>query len=138
MRHFKLRGSVLVLIGIDMVSKYFFYNFKYLNDTTLIRPVLNKGISRSLPVPFILILTISILGIWAFVWLFITKKIHWLIAAVLIAGTTGNFIDRVILWGVRDFININILNFPIFNFADIMLCLGVWIRILVVILEKKK
>jgi lipoprotein signal peptidase len=44
----------------------------------------------------------------------------------------------VILWGVRDFININILNFPIFNFADIMLCLGVWIRILVVILEKKK
>jgi signal peptidase II len=138
MRHFKLRGSVLVLIGIDMVSKYFFYNFKYLNDTILIRPVLNKGISRSLPVPFILILLISVLGIWAFIWLFITKKIHRLIAAALISGTTGNLIDRVILWGVRDFININILNFPIFNFADIMLCLGVWTRILVVILEKKK
>lgn len=56
-----LIASTAFFIGLDLLSKYVFYNLKYLNDTTLIRPVLNKGISRSLPVPFILILTISII-----------------------------------------------------------------------------
>jgi signal peptidase II len=56
----------------------------------------------------------------------------------LIAGTMGNFIDRIFYGGVRDFINIWILNFPIFNFADIMLNIWVIIRILIVMLEKRK
>jgi signal peptidase II len=56
----------------------------------------------------------------------------------LIAGTAGNLIDRFIYWGVRDFINIGLFNFPIFNFADIMLSIWVVIRIMRVMLEKKK
>ena len=138
MRHFRLRASVLTLIGIDMVSKYLFYNLKYLNETTLIRPTFNTGISRSLPVPFLLIIIISMVGIWGFIWLFVTKKIHRVVTALLIAGTMGNLIDRVLLWGVRDFINLNVFSFPIFNFADIILCFGVWLRMLIVMLEKKK
>jgi signal peptidase II len=56
----------------------------------------------------------------------------------LIGGTIWNLIDRIVYGGVRDFINIQIFNFPIFNFADIMLSIGVCIRILSVMLEKKK
>ena len=138
MRHFKLRAWVIVLVGLDMLSKYVFYNFKYLNETTLIRPVLNKGISRSLPVPYLVIMGVSIIGIGAFVWLFAKRKINRLITALLIAGTAGNMIDRIIYGGVRDFINVELFNFPIFNLADTMLCIGVGIRILVVMLEKKK
>jgi signal peptidase II len=66
------------------------------------------------------------------------KKINRFITAVLIAGTVGNLVDRFIYGGVRDFINIGLLNFPIFNFADIMLTIGVAVRIRVIILEKKK
>ena len=138
MKHFNLRISIIILVGIDMLSKYIFYNLKYLNDTLLIRPTFNTGISRSLPLPFILIILISIIGIWAFIRLFIKRKINRFTAALLIAGTAGNLIDRFVWWGVRDFININIFNFPIFNLADIMLCIGALLRIFVVMLEKKK
>jgi len=138
MKHLKLRSWISILVIIDMLSKYFFYNMNYLNDTTLIRPVLNVGISRSLPVPFIIIILISVVGIAAFIRLFVTKKINRIITALLIGGTIWNLIDRILYGWVRDFINIQIFNFPIFNFADIMLSIGVWIRILSVMLEKKK
>jgi len=138
MRHLKLRIGVIIFTGLDLLSKYVFYNVKYLDETTLIRPALNKGISRSLPVPFFIIIGISILGIAAFIRLFAKRKVNRSIAALLIAGTLGNLIDRIIYGGVRDFINVNIFNFPIFNLADTMLCIGVGIRILVLMLEKKK
>ncbi|MCX6824566.1 MAG: signal peptidase II [candidate division SR1 bacterium] len=138
MKHLKLRIGVIILTGLDLLSKYVFYNVKYLNETTVILPALNKGISRSLPVPFFIIIGISILGIVAFIRLFAKRKINRSIASLLIAGTIGNLIDRIIYGGVRDFININIFNFPIFNLADTMLCIGVGIRILVLMLEKKK
>ncbi|MEI6117943.1 MAG: signal peptidase II [bacterium] len=138
MRHLKLRIGVIILTGLDLLSKYFFYNLKYLDGTTLILPALNKGISRSLPVPFFIIIGISILGIVAFIRLFAKRKVNRSIAALLIAGTIGNLADRIIYGGVRDFINVHIFNFPIFNLADTMLCIGVGIRILVLMLEKKK
>ena len=138
MKHLKLRSWISILVIIDMISKYFFYNMNYLNHSSRIVPVLNTGISRSLPVPFIIIIVISVVGIAAFIRLFITKKINRIITALLIGGTIWNLIDRIVYGGVRDFINIQIFNFPIFNFADIMLSIGVCIRILSVMLEKKK
>ena len=138
MKHLRLRSSISILVIIDMLSKYLFYNMNYLNHSSRIVPVLNVGISRSLPVPFMIIILISIIGIAVFIRLFIKKKINRIITALLIAGTIGNLIDRILYGGVRDFINIQIFNFPIFNFADIMLSVGVWIRILSVMLEKKK
>ena len=138
MKHLKLRTWIIILVGLDMLSKYIFYTTNYLNDTQLILPVLNKWISRSLPVPFILIILVSIAGIGIFLWLFITKRFGRIIGALLIGGTIGNLIDRIYYWGVRDFINIGLFNFPVFNFADIMLSLWVATRIIVVILEKNK
>ena len=138
MRHLKLRIGVIIFTGLDLLSKYVFYNIKYLDGTTFIRPALNKGISRSLPVPFFIMIGISILGIVAFIRLFAKRKVNRSIAALLIAGTIGNLADRIIYGGVRDFINVHIFNFPIFNLADTMLCIGVGIRILVLMLEKKK
>ena len=138
MKHFKLRIRTVIFIGLDMLTKYVFYNFNYLNQKTAILPVLNKGISRSLPVPMIIVIVISILGIGVFIWLFIKEKVNRFITALLIAWTIGNLVDRLIYWGVRDFININIFNFPIFNIADTMLCVGVMRRIITVMLEKKK
>ena len=138
MKVLKLLVGWALLIGIDLLSKHFFYNLSYLNETSLILPVLNKGISRSLPVPMIIIITISIIGIALFIRLF-TKKNLWRIPTMfLIAGTIGNLVDRILYWGVRDFINIGIFNFPIFNLADIMLNIGVAIRIVRILLEKKK
>ena len=138
MRQVKVRIRIVFFTGLDLVSKYVFYNMKYMEHTLLIRPALNKGISRSLPVPYIIIITVSIIGIGGFMYLFAKKKINRIISSLLIAGTIGNLVDRIVYGGVRDFINIHIFNFPIFNLADMMLSIWVFIRILLVMLEKKK
>lgn len=46
-------------------------------------------------------------------------------AALLIAGGFGNFIDRAFRLFVVDFIDISVISFPIFNFADICVVIGV-------------
>ncbi len=138
MKYFKFSLRILILIGLDLISKYLFYNLRYLEDTSLIRPVINTGISRSLPVPFLIIILISIVGIWLFIRLYVKNKLSRITTAFLIAGTIGNFIDRIIYGWVRDFINVGLFNFPIFNFADIMLSIWVGLRIIKLMLEKKK
>ena len=42
----------------------------------------------------------------------------------ILAGTIGNGIDRVYKGFVVDFINLNIINFPVFNIADISINIG--------------
>ncbi len=138
MKYFRLLLGIFILIGLDLISKYLFYNLKYLEHTPLILPTLNTGISRSLPVPLMIIITMSIWGIWLFMRLFIKNKVWSITTALLMAGTIWNFWDRIIYGGVRDFINIGLFNFPIFNFADIMLSIWVGLRIVKVILEKKE
>ncbi len=48
---------------------------------------------------------------------------------LVIAGTIGNYIDRLATGYVVDFISVTLpfnYNFPIFNFADIYLCVGIF------------
>ena len=42
----------------------------------------------------------------------------------ILGGTIGNGIDRIINGYVVDFINLNIINFPVFNIADISINIG--------------
>ena len=42
----------------------------------------------------------------------------------ILGGTIGNGIDRIINGFVIDFINLNIINFPVFNIADISINIG--------------
>ena len=51
------------------------------------------------------------------------------------AGGIGNMIDRVYLGSVRDFIYIKIINFPIFNVADMYVSCSVVIMLFVVLLK---
>lgn len=62
-----------------------------------------------------------------------TKKYFPLIISLtlLISGAVGNFIDRVRFGYVRDFIYFKLINFPVFNVADIYVTVSV---ILIVIL----
>lgn len=56
---------------------------------------------------------------------------------LMIAGTLGNLADRLLFQYVRDFLDFVILgyDFPVFNVADISLCVGVAAIVLSVVLE---
>ena len=49
--------------------------------------------------------------------------------SLILAGSLGNGIDRILKGYVIDFINLNIINFPIFNIADISINIGCYILI---------
>ena len=42
----------------------------------------------------------------------------------ILGGTIGNGVDRIFKGFVVDFINLNIINFPVFNIADISINIG--------------
>ncbi len=70
--------------------------------------------------------------------LYKSQLVHWAIMLVL-SGGIGNMIDRVFRHGnVVDFIEFAFIRFPVFNVADIAVCVGVGILILYFILDTFK
>ena len=55
---------------------------------------------------------------------------------ILLGGGIGNLIDRVLNGEVVDYINLLFMRFAVFNFADICVCVGVGLWVLVIFLEE--
>ena len=53
----------------------------------------------------------------------------------LAGGAIGNFIDRLVLGYVRDFISVEFIDFPVFNVADCFVCIGAGLYILYTLLD---
>lgn len=58
-----------------------------------------------------------------------------MIYIIVIAGAVGNFIDRVSYKYVIDFFYFSLINFPIFNVADIYVTVGVAVLMLLIIFK---
>ena len=54
----------------------------------------------------------------------------------VLGGGIGNLIDRVLNGEVVDYINVLFMRFAVFNFADICVCVGVALWVLVIFLEE--
>ena len=109
----------LLLISIDQITKYGFYDQKILSELYFLEPLLNHGISRWMSMPMVVILSVSVICFWLFLYLFHKKYLTILDFAFLMAGTIWNLIDRICLWWVRDFLSFG--SFPVFNIADAFL-----------------
>ena len=57
-------------------------------------------------------------------------------AVLVLGGGIGNLIDRVLNGEVVDYINLLFMRFAVFNFADICVCVGVALWVLVIFLEE--
>ena len=87
---------------------------------------------------FILISVVAMVGI---IWYYLKTEQRQVILRIslmfLFAGALGNFMDRLLLGHVRDFLSFKIFGyyFPVFNIADISLNVGVGLLILDALLE---
>ncbi len=55
----------------------------------------------------------------------IDSKMFYASSILVVAGAIGNVIDRIATGAVVDFIDFRLIDFPVFNFADICLTVGV-------------
>lgn len=145
-KYFVLTISIfvlLLLVAVDQLTKlYFRNNFQDGSVVTIIENFFifkfakNTGAAWSLFADkdwsqlFFKILTIVSLVLFVLLFIFAYIKNHRFLQfsiAVVIAGTLGNFLDRIIFGYVTDFISFQFGSyyFPIFNVADICLTIGV-------------
>jgi len=150
---FKIRTKIyflllsFVLITLDQFTKYLiFFNYKILanKDFLLFKLDLVKNygaafniLSGSRIFLSIISFTFSIILINLILRKKSSNVIDLYSYSFLLGGTIGNGIDRIINGYVIDFININFINFPVFNIADISINIGFIIILLRILLKKE-
>ncbi len=66
------------------------------------------------------------------------SKLEYTALLLIFAGGVGNMVDRVLNGVVVDYIELLFMNFAVFNFADILVCVGVGLLFLVLLLPELK
>lgn len=88
------------------------------------------------------LIAISMIGVIIFLYMYFKTpeqdKFGKVCLSLMIAGAAGNLIDRVTLGYVRDFLDFVIFgyDFPIFNVADMALCIGIVLLLVQILLKK--
>ncbi len=139
---------VAALVGIDQLIKLWAVNtlapvgaMPFIPHVVELRFVLNQGMAFSLlsgKQLFLIVATSAALILVAYELFFRSRgKLLQQAAFILVlGGGIGNLIDRVLNGEVVDYINLLFMNFAVFNFADICVCVGVALWVLVIFLEE--
>ena len=124
--------SKLLIINFLKVDLFLIPNFLYLTFVTNTGTF--WGLFSNINI-FFMILSIIVLSLLIYIITVKTtlNKLNTILYSLVISGIIGNLIDRIIRGYVVDFIGIKIFNynFPIFNFADIYIVIGVLLFILI-------
>ena len=128
-----LSFSIFIII-IDQFTKYLiFYNYKTVinKDYLLFRLDFVKNYGAAFNIfsgNRIFLSCISIIFSILLTYLILRKntinKYDLYSYSFILGGTIGNGMDRILRGFVIDFINLNIINFPVFNIADISINIG--------------
>ena len=131
--------SVLILVFIDQISKYWILSFLKLGESLNLLPFLDLTLIFNSGIAFGLLDNLGNLGSWLLYLLVTTIIIYFtyltlkaesktesLIMLLILSGGLGNVIDRTIHGYVVDFVhfNFNDYSFYVFNFADSLITIG--------------
>jgi len=143
---------IIVCVGIDQLTKLLAINnlrdladeIPVINKVFGLYYVENKGISFSMlssKMALIIIITSIIMLILIYVMIKTPKTKYFMpfsiVLSVIVGGAAGNMIDRIFRGFVIDFIMLDFINFPIFNVADIFVCVGLFILVILIIFKYK-
>ncbi len=143
---------VSIIVVLDQITKYLAVkHLKGQNPYILIKNFFQLeyvenygaafGILQNKKIFFIIITTIVIAGITITLFKYFHKfnNLMNLALVMLLGGTIGNFIDRIRLSYVIDFISVKFgknYSFPVFNVADMFIVVGTFLIILMVSLNR--
>ena len=128
---------ISVVLILDQVTKFCVQSSSSLPVTVIpgffkIEYLKNTGAAWSMLSSKTALLTlVSAVAIGVMLWYLLTKKttpVQETALCLMIAGAAGNFIDRLCLSYVRDFLSFDIFGypFPVFKIADCAVCIGVF------------
>ena len=137
-----------IIVGLDQLTKFLIYGTparSILGNLLWFESTLNTGVAFSMfegmQILFVIVAAIaSVLFVYLIIskkWL--TSKLEKISVALVLAGTIGNLIDRIVFNGVRDFIYLKFINFAIFNVADMAITIGaILLCVAIIFLRKPK
>lgn len=128
--------SLCALVGIDQAIKIWISaNISETSSTTIIPGVLsitnlhNSGAAWSILEGqqwlFSIITLVAVVAIVYFMIKLKGRKLYLTSTTILLAGILGNFINRFLQGYVVDMFQVDFINFPVFNFADICITFGI-------------
>ena len=135
----KIIINSIILLIIDIVIKLIISNklifnqsIKVINNFFYITYVKNTGVAWSIlsgKINLIIVITLIIIAI-LIIYIFNKKSysvLEIISYSMILSGSIGNLIDRIIYGYVIDYLDFNILgyNYPIFNFADMCIVIGI-------------
>lgn len=139
---------LIILIGVDQITKYFASIFltsssiPLINDILELQYVKNRGAAFSIFQNKTIFLIVDTIVIIAFILYYYIKipsnnkyKLLKFTLILILAGAIGNLIDRVFLNYVVDFIYFKPIDFPKFNIADMYVSIGSIILLHLIILK---
>lgn len=141
-------GFVVFIVLIDQIFKALVNKFMGLGETVSLVPglvdltyVRNTGAAFSLFVgfsPYLVVVGLVVVAVVAYFHHRLTPKnlVAHTALAFIMGGSIGNLVDRIFLSYVIDYIDFRF--WPVFNFADIMINVGVVIFLLFVFEEEKE
>lgn len=148
---FQLISTIIavVLVAIDQVIKNWAAETLTKGEISVIEDVLylkyaeNTGVAFSMfsDNRWVLIGVTSIMLVAVLAFFLsgkVTEKLEIFSLSLLLSGGVGNLIDRISLGYVIDYIDVRIINFAIFNFADICICVGAFLLCVAVYFSDKK
>ena len=143
---------LLLIIGLDQLTKSWIESILQLHESIELIPgffsltyARNTGAAWSMlagQMTFFIVLTSVVLC--GLIWLMVKtpKESTWtrISFTLIMAGAIGNFVDRLSFGYVRDFLDFILFgyDFPIFNVADMALCIGVALLALVMLMDKEE
>ncbi|WP_289142397.1 signal peptidase II [uncultured Brevibacillus sp.] len=139
-----------VIIALDQWTKHLVLNYMERGESIpLIADVFHLTSHRNMGAAFgilqnqrwlFIIITIAVVVGIVFSLIRIGKKQPRtsLALSLVLGGAIGNFIDRATTGQVVDFLDFTLINFPIFNVADMAITIGVGLLLLDVLLDGKK
>ena len=143
----------LIVIGIvaaDFVTKYLACAFlKGGADIALINKVLYLSYTENRGAAFgmlknqrWLFISVTVICVLFIIFYIVVKKpksrILGISLAMIAGGGVGNLIDRISLQYVVDFIDFRIINFPVFNVADIFVSVGAVLMVIYILFFEGK
>ena len=144
--------GIAILTELDQITKVLAESklmgkpdFKVIGDAFVFSYLRNEGaawgmLSGKINLFLIFTVIVVLLVTYVIINLPVTKKYMPLLitCTLLVSGAAGNFIDRVRLGYVRDFIYFKLINFPVFNVADCYVTVSVVLLIILILFVYKE